>query len=158
MAKKKRPEDLSERELHRLLIQKRRKSRRKRLDDFRRSGRIVEISPIPETKNQETKIQADLNAIQNQLLALKNKKELLSARQNSSFAKGVMEKNQGYQGADAEDIFQRWEETVTGTEFNTPETMEVDNLASGFEQEEDAIELKMMLDELTQKPTSSESE
>ncbi|MBT3239848.1 MAG: class D sortase [Chloroflexi bacterium] len=54
MPKKKRPEDLSERELHRLLIQKRRKSRRKRLDDFRRSGRIVEINPIPETKNQET--------------------------------------------------------------------------------------------------------
>lgn len=54
MAKKKRPEDLSERELHRLLIQKRRKSRRKRLDEFRRSGRIVEVNPIPDTNVQET--------------------------------------------------------------------------------------------------------
>ncbi len=54
MAKKKRPEDLSERELQRLLILKRRKSRRKRLDEFRRSGRILEINPIPNTDIQET--------------------------------------------------------------------------------------------------------
>ena len=109
-------------------------------------------------KNQETKIQADLNAVQTQLLALKNKKELLSARQNSTLAKDIMEKNRGYKGTEAADIFQRWEETVSGVEFTHPETMEIDSFASAFEQEEDDIELKMMLDELTQKPTSSESE
>ena len=109
-------------------------------------------------KTQETKIQSDLNAVQNQLLALKNKKEILSARQNSTLAKGVMEKNNGYKSTEATDIFQRWEETVSGVEFTHLEAMEIDSFASAFEQEEDDIELKMMLDKLTQKPTSSESE
>jgi sortase A len=48
MAKKVRPEDLSERELRRLLIEKKRKSRQQRLDAFRRSGRLMDIAPVSE--------------------------------------------------------------------------------------------------------------
>ncbi|MBN2045867.1 MAG: sortase [Anaerolineales bacterium] len=45
MAKRVRPEELSERELNRLLADKKRAARKKRLDAFRRSGRILEVSP-----------------------------------------------------------------------------------------------------------------
>jgi len=48
MAKKVRPEDLSERELRRLLMEKKRASRQQRLDSFRRSGRLMEVSAVPE--------------------------------------------------------------------------------------------------------------
>lgn len=48
MAKKVRPEDLSERELRRLLIEKKRHSRQQRLDSFRRSGRLLDVTPVPE--------------------------------------------------------------------------------------------------------------
>ncbi|MCH7662520.1 MAG: hypothetical protein IH859_01455, partial [Chloroflexi bacterium] len=44
MAKKRRPEDFSESELRRLIIQKRSEQRKKRLDDFRRTGRLVQLS------------------------------------------------------------------------------------------------------------------
>ena len=50
MAKKVRPEDLSERELRRLLVEKKRSSRQQRLDAFRRSGRLLDITPVPEHK------------------------------------------------------------------------------------------------------------
>ncbi len=50
MARKIRPEDLSEEELRRLLIEKRRGARHKRLDNFRRSGRLVDLTPIPDTE------------------------------------------------------------------------------------------------------------
>ena len=63
MARKKvRPEDLTEEQLRRLLIQKRRTARRKRLDEFRRSGRLVEVVPIPDDKPAETLGSIDLEA------------------------------------------------------------------------------------------------
>ena len=45
MARKVRPEDLSENELRRLLIAKRRAARQRRLDQFRSSGRLVDVAP-----------------------------------------------------------------------------------------------------------------
>ncbi|MBW8010635.1 MAG: class D sortase [Chloroflexi bacterium] len=45
MARKIRPEDISEAELRRLLIEKRRAAHKKRLDEFRSSGRVVELAP-----------------------------------------------------------------------------------------------------------------
>jgi sortase A len=41
----KRPEELSEQELRRLLLEKRRNSRQKRLEHFRRTGRVVTLAP-----------------------------------------------------------------------------------------------------------------
>ena len=48
MARKIRPEELSERELRRLLAEKKRQSRQKRLDAFRRTGRLMEVAPPPD--------------------------------------------------------------------------------------------------------------
>ena len=48
MRKKVNPEDLSTEELRQLLVEKRRSSRQDRLDHFRRTGRVVVISPDSE--------------------------------------------------------------------------------------------------------------
>jgi len=45
MPRTKRPEDLSEQELRRLLLDKRHVSRRERLERFRRTGRVVNLAP-----------------------------------------------------------------------------------------------------------------
>src|SRR5512135_558995 len=45
MSKAKSPGDLSEQELRRLLLDKRRVSRRERLERFRRTGRVVALEP-----------------------------------------------------------------------------------------------------------------
>ena len=45
VTKPKRPDELSEQELRRLLLEKRRFSRQQRLDRFRRTGRAVTLSP-----------------------------------------------------------------------------------------------------------------
>lgn len=47
MTNPKRPEDLSEQELHRLLLDKRQSERHKRLERFRRTGRAISLSPDP---------------------------------------------------------------------------------------------------------------
>lgn len=47
MARKFRPQDLSESDLRKLMIEKRRASRQKRLDNFRQTGRLVELAHIP---------------------------------------------------------------------------------------------------------------
>ena len=48
MARKVRPEDLSEQELRRLMVDKKRQTRQQRLDAFRRSGRLMDVGPIQE--------------------------------------------------------------------------------------------------------------
>jgi sortase A len=50
MARKVRPEDLSERELRRLLIEKKRQAREKRLEAFRQSGRTLDVAPLPDSQ------------------------------------------------------------------------------------------------------------
>jgi len=45
MARKRRPEDLSEAELRRLLVQKRRAARKDRLEAYQHSGRLVQVAP-----------------------------------------------------------------------------------------------------------------
>lgn len=45
MARRKNPEDLSVEELRRLLIEKRRGARRERIEHFRRTGRVVSVTP-----------------------------------------------------------------------------------------------------------------
>ncbi len=45
MARKKAPEDLSVEELRRLLVEKRRGVRKERLDNFRRTGRVISVAP-----------------------------------------------------------------------------------------------------------------
>lgn len=45
MARKKAPEELSVEELRRLLVEKRRGARKERLDRFRKTGRVISVSP-----------------------------------------------------------------------------------------------------------------
>lgn len=51
MAKNIRPEDLSESQLRRLLIEKKRTARKKRLDAFRTSGRLIDLVQVPDTQS-----------------------------------------------------------------------------------------------------------
>lgn len=61
MARKKvRPEDLSEKQLRALLVAKRRTARYRRLEEYRRSGRLVEVVPVPDSEPQETVGSIDL--------------------------------------------------------------------------------------------------
>jgi sortase A len=55
----KRPEELSEQELRRLLVDKRREARQKRMDRFRRTGRTVLLTPdLPPAALDEWRVQA----------------------------------------------------------------------------------------------------
>jgi sortase A len=55
----KRPEELSEQELRRLLLDKRREARQKRMDRFRRTGRAVLLAPdLPPAALDEWRVQA----------------------------------------------------------------------------------------------------
>ena len=63
MTNPKRPEDLSEQELRRLLLDKRHDARQKRLQRFRRTGRAVSLSPdLPPAAFQEWRTQAPVEA------------------------------------------------------------------------------------------------
>jgi len=97
---------------------------------------------------QEAKVRDDLNTISEQLLVLKNKKEILAARQNRV---GIQREHQGDSMQDVQSVFERWEGAVVSTEYEIPDaTVDTDNFANEFEQEEDELALKMMLDELTE--------
>lgn len=63
MTNPKSPEDLSEQELRRLLLDKRHNARQKRLQRFRRTGRAVSLSPdLPPAALQEWRTQAPVEA------------------------------------------------------------------------------------------------
>lgn len=103
-----------------------------------------------QSQTQESKIQADLNHIQNQLQNIKNKKELLTARQNRVHVEKTLYE-QKEDGNDVDDIFARWENSVIGNEYQYSETTTEDEFAATFEKDEDEQELKILLDELTEK-------
>ncbi len=63
MTNPKRPEDLSEQELRRLLLDKRRDSRQKRLQRFRHTGRAVSLSPdLPPAAFEDWRTQAPIES------------------------------------------------------------------------------------------------
>jgi len=102
---------------------------------------------------QEAKVRDDLNTISEQLLVLKNKKEILAARQNRV---GIQREHQGDSMQDVQSVFERWEGAVVSTEYEMPDAIvDTDNFANEFEQEEDELALKMMLDELTESNQTS---
>ena len=110
-----------------------------------------------ESTAQESKIRNDLNAISEQLQMLKNKKEILAARQNRANIQESLNDRHGNPVQEVNNIFERWEGTVVSSEFEVPEhDIDTDNFADEFEQEEDDLALKMMLDDLTQVNNASE--
>lgn len=106
--------------------------------------------------DQENKIRDDLNAIQEQLLVLNNKKQMLSSRQNRTHIQEALQDNQPSSIDNIQQVFDRWEGRVVSAEYDVPQDF-TDNLSDNFEKEEEALELKMMLDELsaTDKPVEN---
>ena len=112
-----------------------------------------------ESTVQEEKIRADIMLINEQLQSLKNKKEILAARQNRASIQESLGSHQGGSLQDVQSVFQRWEGSVVSSEFSTPEAFDVDedSFAKPFEQEEEDRALKEMLDELTAVKTPSDN-
>jgi len=106
--------------------------------------------------NQENKIRDDLNAIQEQLLVLSNKKQMLSARQNRTHLQEAIQDNQLNSVDNVQQVFDRWEGQVVSAEYDTPVNIE-DSLLDNFEKEEEEFALKMMLDELSESDKSSDN-
>ena len=129
----------------------------KRLRQIQQQIKSLEQQCIESTA-QEEKIQADIELIQDQLQTLKTKKEMLAARQNRSNLQGSLSIKSSGSLQEVQNVFERWEGSVVSSEFSTSEqTIEIDSLAQPFEQEEDELALKMMLDELTEKANTSEN-
>ncbi len=104
-----------------------------------------------ESCKQEAKIRDDLNQISEQLQVLKNKKEILAARQNRASIQESLNSKDCNPILEVNHIFERWEGSVVSSEFEAPDLdCEPDPLTQEFEQEEDELALKMMLDELGQ--------
>lgn len=127
----------------------------KRLRDTQRQIAALE-QQYQDSSAQEAKIRDDLNAIQEQLQMLKNKKEILSARQNRTSVQETLLNRRGTPLQEARSIFERWEDSVVSAEFDAPDRIETDRFASAFEQEEDELALKMILDELTGQDRSAD--
>ncbi|MGR8935424.1 MAG: PspA/IM30 family protein [Gammaproteobacteria bacterium] len=119
----------------------------KRLRQTRRHIELLE-QQCRETAEQEAKMRAELQAIQEQLQMLQSKKEILSARQHRACLHGAWTDSRSAALREAQSIFERWEGSVVGSEFEAPEDLERDSFAEAFEQEEDELALKAMLDEL----------
>ncbi len=110
-----------------------------------------------ECVSQEEKIRTDLEMIQEQLLNLKNKKEILAARQNRQGVQKLFQDKRTHTLQDAENLFQRWEESVVSGGYEPPDYYaDSDPLASTFEQEEEEQQLRKMLNELVDPENSSD--
>ena len=127
----------------------------KRLRQIQHQMTLLEKQYLESTA-QESKIRDDLNGLSEQLQVLTNKKEILAARQNRANVKESLNDNRGNPVQEVNNIFERWEGTVVGSEFEVPEQHEVDidNFAAEFEQKEDDLALKKMLNELTEPNTT----
>ncbi|AEF99701.1 PspA/IM30 family protein [Methylomonas methanica] len=111
---------------------------------------------LAQTSSQESKIRNDLQTIEAQLLILKNKKEILSARQNRNSLQDALQDGQSSSLREAQNIFERWEGNVAMAETESFSLAEYDNLAQAFEQEEDELSLRLLLDELSQQAATND--
>jgi phage shock protein A len=110
------------------------------------------------TQQQHAKLANDLAAIQSQLHTLSTQKAVFAARQNRIQLQSGLKSGRYNPVEQAQKIFNRWEEAITGAELTSPEPINADSFADSFAQEEDALELKMLLDELTAKASPSKSD
>ncbi len=103
---------------------------------------------------QEQKTHHDLLLIQQQIQQLKNKKTILAARETRN-QMPVDSTHQSNPLETMQHVLSRWEEHVISHEHERPDFEMKDTLDSEFNADEEALELKMMLDELTEKNTPS---
>jgi phage shock protein A len=128
----------------------------KRLRQVQRQIKSLE-KQCEESTAQEEKIRADMELIQEQLHSMRNKKEILAARQNRANLQESLGDNHSGSLKDVQSVFQRWEGSVVSSEFSVPEQSDdADSFAKPFEQEEDELDLKAMLDELTEQSSCSD--
>ncbi|MDD2760163.1 MAG: PspA/IM30 family protein [Methylomonas sp.] len=120
----------------------------KRLRDCRQQIALFE-QQYQQSSTQEDKIRRDLEVIQEQIHVLNNKKELLAARQNRNRLQSALQNPRGSSLNEVQDLFDRWEGAVVSHESESMLGDEPDSFAQTFEQEEDELSLKMLLDELT---------
>jgi len=127
----------------------------KRLMQTKKQITLLEQQHAAST-DQENKIRDDLNAIQEQLLVLNNKKQMLAARQNRTHLQESIQDNQLNNLETVQQVFDRWEGRVVSAEYDAP-INPVDSLLDNFEQEEEELALKMMLDELSESDKSADN-
>ncbi|NOT13537.1 MAG: hypothetical protein HOP23_17210 [Methylococcaceae bacterium] len=106
---------------------------------------------LAKAQEQYGQLHNDLAAIQSQLHSLSTQKEVLSARQNRIQLQTTLQADNGNPTTGAQAIFKRWEQSVIGAELTGPIPPIKDSFADEFVQEESALELKMLLDELAAK-------
>ena len=112
-----------------------------------------------ESHKVEIQIRSDLDKIQNKLQFLKKKKELLSARQNRVDVMAALERQDRCYEEDIQDVFERWEDRVTGGEYQYQEELpDEDQFSAEFEKLEEEDELKRMLDSLVEDSKKPDSE
>jgi len=109
------------------------------------------------TQQQLAQLDADLANIQNQLHTLNSQKAVFAARQNRIQLQSGLKSGRDNPVEQAQKIFNRWEEAITGAELTSPEPVNADPFADSFAQEEDALALTMLLDELTAKASPAKS-
>jgi phage shock protein A len=110
---------------------------------------------VQATQKQHAQLEADLSAIQNQLHNLNTQKAVFAARQNRIHLQANLSNRRENPLDEANKIFNRWEEAITGAEFDYPETCTSDTFAESFAQEENALELTLLLDELMTKSSQA---
>ena len=123
-------------------------------------SRIQQIEKqLVESRRVENQVRSDLDKIQNKLQMLKKKKELLAARQNRVDVMASLEKQNSFYEEDIQDVFERWEDRVTGGEYKYQEELpDDDQFSVEFEKLEEEGELKRMLDALVEDSKKSDSE
>jgi len=129
----------------------------KRMVRVQQQSKLI-AGQLQATKQQYTKLTTDLANIQNQLHTLSTQKAVFAARQNRIQLQTGLKSGPDNPADQAQKIFNRWEEAITGAELTSPEPINTDPFADSFAQEEDALELKMLLDELTAKASPAKKD
>lgn len=104
---------------------------------------------LGDSRSLQVRVSADLTKIQEKLSYLKEQKEMLAARENRVRVGTTLDKHQTAWRGDAEDVFERWENTLVGNEFVNSDAPDEDTLDREFVEQEDELELKEMLDSLS---------
>jgi phage shock protein A len=119
----------------------------KRMLQVRQQIKVLEPE-LTKAREQFGQCQKDLTEIQAQLHALHTQKEVLSARQNRIQLQSSFHVDHLNPATGAQAVFRRWEQSVVGAELTGPIPPIKDNFADEFTQEESALELKVLLEEL----------
>lgn len=106
-------------------------------------------------QSQHAQLAADLNAVQTRLYTLTTQKAVFAARQNRLHLQASLKNGDGNPLAEAQRVFNRWEEAITGAECGHPDPISQDPFADAFAQAEETLELNRILAELAAKTTPS---